>query len=81
MPAERFWTLDPVDGTQGFVRGDHYVVALALIVRGRVEIGLIRRSCREQSTCRPRLVTGTRDSDELGAGVAFAPQWRESARP
>jgi 3'(2'), 5'-bisphosphate nucleotidase len=41
VPAERFWTLDPVDGTRGFVRGDHYVVALALIVRGRVEIGLI----------------------------------------
>lgn len=40
-PAERFWTLDPVDGTQGFVRGDQYVVALALVVRGRVEIGLL----------------------------------------
>jgi len=41
VPAERFWTLDPVDGTQGFVRGDQYVVALALIVRGRVELGLL----------------------------------------
>jgi 3'(2'), 5'-bisphosphate nucleotidase len=40
-PGERFWTLDPVDGTQGFIRGDQYVVALALIVRGRVEIGLL----------------------------------------
>ena len=40
-PAERFWTLDPVDGTQGFMRGDQYVVALALIVRRRVEVGVI----------------------------------------
>lgn len=40
-PGERFWTLDPIDGTQGFVRGDQYVVALALIVRGRVEVGLL----------------------------------------
>ena len=40
-PGERFWALDPVDGTQGFVRGGQYVVALALIVRGRVEIGLL----------------------------------------
>jgi 3'(2'), 5'-bisphosphate nucleotidase len=40
-PAERFWTLDPIDGTQGFIRGDQYVVALALIQQGRVEIGLI----------------------------------------
>jgi 3'(2'), 5'-bisphosphate nucleotidase len=40
-PGERFWALDPVDGTQGFVRGDQYVVALALVLRGRVEIGLL----------------------------------------
>jgi 3'(2'), 5'-bisphosphate nucleotidase len=39
--AERFWALDPVDGTQGFVRGDQYVVALALIVRGQVAVGVI----------------------------------------
>lgn len=39
--GERFWTLDPVDGTQGFIRGDQYVVALGLIVRGRVEIGIL----------------------------------------
>lgn len=47
VPGERFWTLDPVDGTQGFVRGDQFVVALALIVRGRVEIGLL--GCPELS--------------------------------
>jgi HAL2 family 3'(2'),5'-bisphosphate nucleotidase len=40
-PADRFWTLDPVDGTQGFVRGDQYVVVLALVVRGEVAIGVI----------------------------------------
>ena len=40
-PGERFWTLDPVDGTQGFVRGDQYVVALALVIGGRAEIGLL----------------------------------------
>ena len=28
----RFWTLDPIDGTKGFLRGDNYAVALALIV-------------------------------------------------
>lgn len=32
---ERFWTLDPIDGTKGFVRGDQYAIALALIVGGR----------------------------------------------
>ncbi|MDE2956637.1 MAG: 3'(2'),5'-bisphosphate nucleotidase [Bacteroidota bacterium] len=33
---ERFWTLDPVDGTKGFLRGQHYAIALALIERGQV---------------------------------------------
>jgi 3'(2'), 5'-bisphosphate nucleotidase len=32
--SERFWTLDPIDGTKGFLRGDQYAVALALIVDG-----------------------------------------------
>jgi 3'(2'), 5'-bisphosphate nucleotidase len=30
----RFWTLDPIDGTKGFLRGEHYAVALALVVDG-----------------------------------------------
>ena len=36
-PAPRFWTLDPIDGTKGFLRGDQYVVALALLVDGKVQ--------------------------------------------
>jgi 3'(2'), 5'-bisphosphate nucleotidase len=41
MPGERFRTLDPIDGTQGYIRGNQYVVALALIVSGHIEIGLL----------------------------------------
>jgi 3'(2'), 5'-bisphosphate nucleotidase len=33
------WVLDPVDGTKGFLRNDHYVVALAWIESGRVVLG------------------------------------------
>jgi 3'(2'), 5'-bisphosphate nucleotidase len=39
--APRFWTLDPIDGTKGFLRGDQYVVALALINEGEVQIGAL----------------------------------------
>jgi 3'(2'), 5'-bisphosphate nucleotidase len=39
--AERFWTLDPIDGTKGFLRGDQYAIALALVVDGKVEIGVL----------------------------------------
>lgn len=37
----RFWTLDPVDGTKGFLRGDQYAIALALIENGVIELGLM----------------------------------------
>ncbi|WOL03456.1 PAP-specific phosphatase HAL2-like [Canna indica] len=37
----RFWVLDPVDGTLGFVRGDQYAVALALIEDGEVVLGVL----------------------------------------
>ena len=37
----RFWTIDPVDGTSGFIRRQQYAVCLALIVNGKVEMGVI----------------------------------------
>lgn len=40
-PAERFWTLDPIDGTKGFLRGEQYAIALALIVDGRLEVAAL----------------------------------------
>jgi 3'(2'), 5'-bisphosphate nucleotidase len=39
--AARYWTLDPIDGTKGFLRREQYAIALALIERGRVEIGVL----------------------------------------
>ncbi len=39
--ATRFWTLDPIDGTKGFLRGGQYAVALALIVNGKVEVAAL----------------------------------------
>jgi HAL2 family 3'(2'),5'-bisphosphate nucleotidase len=40
-PAGRHWTVDPVDGTRGFLRGGQYAVALALIEDGRVVLGVL----------------------------------------
>jgi 3'(2'), 5'-bisphosphate nucleotidase len=39
--GSRFWTLDPIDGTKGFIHGRQYATALALIVDGRVEMSVI----------------------------------------
>ncbi len=38
---DRFWTLDPIDGTKGFLRGDQYAIALALIEQGEVKLGIL----------------------------------------
>ncbi|CAI0376085.1 unnamed protein product, partial [Linum tenue] len=40
-PTGRHWVLDPVDGTLGFVRGDQYAIALALIEDGKVIMGVL----------------------------------------
>ena len=40
-PGERFWVLDPVDGTKGYVRGGQYAIALALVERGQVVLGAL----------------------------------------
>lgn len=37
----RHWTLDPIDGTKGFLRNDQYAVALALIEHGTVVLGVL----------------------------------------
>lgn len=39
--ASRYWTLDPIDGTKGYVRGDQYAVALALVESGELKLGVL----------------------------------------
>jgi 3'(2'), 5'-bisphosphate nucleotidase len=57
-PTDAFWTLDPVDGTKGFLRGDQYAVALGYIKDGVVRVGAL--GC-------PELAEGIRP-DKGGAG-------------
>lgn len=37
----RYWVLDPVDGTKGFLRKEQYAIALALVERGQVLLGVL----------------------------------------
>ena len=39
--GQSFWTLDPIDGTKGFLRRDQYAIALAYIVNGVVQLGVL----------------------------------------
>lgn len=38
---DRFWTLDPIDGTKGFLRKDQYAISLALIINGKIVLGIL----------------------------------------
>jgi 3'(2'), 5'-bisphosphate nucleotidase len=40
-PLRRYWVLDPVDGTKGFLRKEQYAIALALVERGDVLLGVL----------------------------------------
>ena len=61
---DRFWTIDPIDGTKGFLRGEQYAVALALVVEGQVVVAAL--AC-------PNLVAGedNRTPDKPGS-IFFA---------
>jgi len=39
--GKQFWVLDPIDGTKGYLRGDQYAVALALVEDGKVQLGAL----------------------------------------
>jgi 3'(2'), 5'-bisphosphate nucleotidase len=39
--ARHFWTLDPIDGTKGFLRGEQYAVSLAWVESGRPVVGVL----------------------------------------
>ena len=37
----RFWTLDPIDGTKGFLRAQQYAIALGLVEDGTPTLGVV----------------------------------------
>ena len=39
--ADRFWTLDPIDGTKGFLRKQQYAISLALIAEGQLQVAAL----------------------------------------
>ena len=65
--AAAYWTLDPVDGTKGFLRGQQYAIALGRISNGQVVLGVL--GC-------PNLPIDTASSpaepDPLGCGSLYA---------
>ncbi len=74
----RFWTLDPVDGTKGFLRGGQYAVALALIEDGEPVLGLLGCPNLPLDPGEPHAGVGCLFVAERGAGAVLIPLDRDS---
>src|SRR5262249_4677239 len=55
----RYWVLDPVDGTKGFLRKEQYAIALALVEKGKILLGVL--AC-------PNLPAALREAGKSPAG-------------
>jgi 3'(2'), 5'-bisphosphate nucleotidase len=40
-PSDSFWTLDPIDGTKGFLRGQQFAISLGLIEHGKITVAVL----------------------------------------
>lgn len=40
-PNGKFWVVDPIDGTRGFIQQEPYAIALALVEEGEVVLGIV----------------------------------------
>ena len=80
--GDRYWTLDPIDGTKGFLRGEQYAIALALLESTQVVLAALACPNLEHAG-RPGLLLvagrggGTRclaldGADEVGVPVRTA---------
>lgn len=77
----RFWALDPIDGTKGFLRGDQFAVCLALIEDGEVVLGVIGCPNLAENIVSNDVQTGTRGglySAVKGVGSFYTPLFATS---
>ncbi len=77
---KRYWTLDPIDGTKGFLRGDQYAVALALIENGNVVLGVLGCPNYSESARQPEK-TGAMFYAVKGGGSRMCPLETGSEQP
>ncbi|KAM3544737.1 hypothetical protein ARSEF1564_002327 [Beauveria bassiana] len=71
--AGRIWTIDPIDGTKGFLRGGQYAVCLGLMVDGDVKVGVL--GCPNlpvDDAARLTADSGANQTDTEGHGVLLA---------
>ena len=69
----RYWTLDPIDGTKGFLRSDQYAVALALVEAGEVKVGVLACPALPVDPARPERGCGALFVAVRGEGTEVLP--------
>lgn len=69
--GDAYWTLDPIDGTKGFLRGDQYAVALALVENGVVKLGVLGCPELEQASSAAKGENGSLLVAQRGEGAYF----------
>ena len=79
-PRGRYWALDPIDGTLGFLRGGQYAICLALIEDGEVKVGVL--GCPNlpvDDTAPLSADVGDSDKEKHQRGVLFAAVYGKGA--
>lgn len=71
--AGRYWTLDPIDGTKGFLRNDQYAIALALVEQGDIKVAALACPALPLNLDKPGSETGTLFVAVRGEGALMAP--------
>jgi len=77
----RYWTLDPIDGTKGFLRQDQYAVALALVEKGEVKVGVLACPALPLALDQPDGERGVLFVAVRGQGATMLPMAGGSPRP
>jgi 3'(2'), 5'-bisphosphate nucleotidase len=70
----RVWTIDPIDGTKGFLRGGQYAVCLGLMLKGDVKVGVLGCPNLPVDDKAPldASIGDSNQSDGTGYGVLFS---------
>ncbi len=79
--SDRYWTLDPIDGTKGFLRNDQYAIALALVEQGQAKVAALACPTLPLSLEAPNGEIGSLFVAVRGEGAALAPLGRDGFRP
>lgn len=82
--AEAYWTLDPIDGTKGFLRGSQYAISLGYIEHGAVVLGVLGCPNLGAEFALPfdqPAAEGSLFFARLGGGAFYVPTSAPSATP